>query len=202
MIVLPLVEGYSTNPNRWKFCFRIVDGILGIVGLFYIIALSVSYEAVNFSCTGSDVLDSAWKLSLASTVGRTVTTFLLVAGCCLKSGLSKPQDILEGLSYFAFILETVPGVLLFHMLITSDQGCLIDFMSEYKVLSAAILMQGYICFALLVLAALWFLYTVLLFLLGDRDVWSRDARAAGILDEEEDYDNVHGYVIKDKQVFI
>jgi len=202
MILLPLVEGYSTNPNRWKLCFRIVDGILGIVGLFYIIALSVSYEAVNFSCTGYDILDNAWKLSFASACGRTVTTFLLLAGCCLKRRLNQQQDVLEWLRYFAFILETVPGLLLFHMLLTTDQGCLEDFMTEYEVLSAAILLQGYISFGLVVIAVLWFLYTVLLFLLGDRDVWSRNASAAGILKEEEDYDNAHGYVIKDKQVFI
>jgi len=202
MIVLPLVEGYSTNPNRWKLCFRIVDGILGIVGLFYIIALSVSYEAVNYSCTGFDVLNNAWKLSLASTSGRTVTTLLLLAGCCLKTRLNKLQDFLEWLSYVAFLLETIPGIVLFHMLITSDRGCVEDFTSEYDVLSSAIFLQSYICFGLVILTALWFLYTVLLFLLGDRDVWSRNARAAGILEEEEDYDNAHGYVIKDKQVFI
>jgi len=200
MIVLPLVEGYSTNPKRWKVCFRIVDGILGIVGLFYIIALCVDHEAMNFTCMGSNVLGNAWNLSLASTCGRIITTFLLLAGCCKRR--LKHKDVLEGLSYLAFVLETIPGLLLFHMLLTSNKECLGDFMSEYEVLSTTILMQAYICFGLVVLAVLWFLYTVLLFLLGDREVWSRNARAGGILEEEEDYDNAHGYVIKDKQVFI
>jgi len=202
MLVLPLVEGYSTNPNRWKFCFRIVDGILGICGLFYIIALCVSYEAVNFVCSGLDVMDHAWELSLACTIGRTLTTFLLLANCCIKRRLTKQQTVLEVLGYAAFILETIPGLLIFHILLTNDKACLEEFMEKYDVLTAAILMQGYICFGMVVLAALWFLYSLLLFLLGDRDVWSNARATGGILDEDEDYDNAHGYVIKDKQVFI
>ena len=109
MIVLPLMAGYSTNLDRWELCFRIVDGILGIVGLFYIIALRASYEAVNFSCARLDVLHNAWKLSLASTCGRTVTTFLLLAGCCLKRRLSKLQDVFEGLSYLAAMRNSKLG---------------------------------------------------------------------------------------------
>jgi len=100
-------------------------------------------------------------------------------------------------------METIPGLLIFHILLTENPSCLDDFIANYHELSTAIIMQGYICFALVLLAGLWFLYSLLLFLLGDREKWSRNTKAtAGFLEEEEAHRNGHGYVIRDNQVFI
>jgi len=203
MIVLPLVEGYTANPGRWKVCSRIVDSIIALCGVFYIIALCLNSDAMYYVCYDNHEIDHSWNLSLASTIGRNLTTLLLLADCCLKKRKKKRQRVFEGLGYVAFVLETLPGILLFHILLTSNQSCLEEFIDDYNLLGKSVILQSYISFTLLIIAGLWFLYTLLLLFLGDREVWSENARSkAGFLEEDESHKEDHGYVIKDKQVFI
>jgi len=203
MIVLPIVKGYTVNPGRWKACARFVDTILALFGVYYIVALCVDYGGKYYVCSGTRTeVNNSWELSLASTIGRNLATLLLLADCCLKIGKSSLRSAFEAVGYFVFILETLPGLLLFHILLTSNQPCLEEFFDDYIFLGKAIMMQAYISFTLVIVAGLWFLYTLLLILLGDREVWSENAKSAAILEDDESHKEDHGYVIKDKQVFI
>jgi len=204
MIVLPIIEGYTTNPGLWKGCSCLVDIILAIFGVFYMVALYVDSDAINYVCSGtSSEVDNSWELCLASTIGRNLTTSLLLADCCFKLRKSSHQTVFEVLGYFVFVVEILPGLLLFHVMLTSNQTCLEVFIDDYALLGKAVMFQGYICFTLVIMAALGFLYTLLLIILGDREVWSENAKSrARMLQEDELHVEDHGYVIKDKQVFI
>merc|ERR550517_176885 len=149
MIVLPVPENYIPKTGSCNCCILILNLLLIALVVFYILALVVDTDAQEFSCSTSNDMDYAWNLSLASTVGRIfVTLRIIILGLMSKERKKETNGVCEILYCVFFIAETLPGLLLFHLLLTSPQECLDEFMADYDLLGNAITIQGYACFIL------------------------------------------------------
>jgi len=204
MIIFPFPEGNATIPDAWKYCCLILDVILGVCGAFYIYALYNDSGGMYYICSSYSSLDKVWILSLICTVGRNVTTFISICLFCINIKSSIILGCAECLYYISFVVETLPGLLLFHILEYPNKKCFREFVFTYELLHNAIMMQGFISFVLVLFTAFGFTFTCLVFLLGDHLAWSRNSRHRQflIVDEGNSHGSGQGYVIDDNRIFI
>jgi len=204
MIVFPVPDNYIPSYLPCGCCVLIVDMLLIALVVLYIVALEEDIGAQEFECAANSEAAYLWDLSLAATIGRTFNTLrILFLGRINTDRKKKIEYVCEIMYCIGFATETLPGLLIFHILITVSQDCMDEFFYDYGILGNVLTIQGYASLFLIVLASLGCSYSFLVHALGDSGREHNTQRAK--LTENGDgaaHKSGHGYVLQDNKVYV
>jgi len=205
MIVFPVPDSYIPKFVPCGCCVLLVDALLIALVALYIVALDVDSDAKDFVCATSTEASYLWDLSLASAVGRVfVTLRILFMGRLGQDRKKKIENICEITYCIGFAAETLPGLLIFHLLLTCPEECMDDFMYEYDILGNVVTIQGYASLFLIVLATLGCSYSFLVYALGPSGTseQNKEERAKLTANAGGIHKSGHGYVLRNNKVCV
>lgn len=203
MIIMRFSEVPTKRAGSGKLCCYTLDATLGVFGVFCIYTLCTDADALWYSCPRYNLMVSLWIWSLLCTFGRNLTTLLILSTLCFNIKSVKIFRFVWFLYYFAFVMENLPGLVLFWIQLSKYTRCLDQFNDMYFVLGNVIIIQGWVCFMIVIFSIFRLLFTCLVWMLGDYEAWSQNTyERKPILEKEERHEYGPGYVIEDKHVYI